>query len=170
MPASHAGDPGATPRESTQTLIPWSSGNDFWPTPRQRWFESIRDHSQQDAQVRQPAERLGLNPSVCGFDSRLGHLMTTCPRGAARSARHPVTVEIVGSNPIEDAFFMTRYAIWQSNEAQIFVILWIRFPPVPLKNICVGWALARPRGCNPPASGNAGSTPARRTRLHSPFF
>lgn len=25
-----------------------------------------------------------------------------CPRGAARSARYPVTVEIVGSNPIED--------------------------------------------------------------------
>ena len=25
------------------------------------------------------------------------------PRGAARSARHPVTVEIVGSNPIGDA-------------------------------------------------------------------
>ena len=26
-----------------------------------------------------------------------------CPRGAARSARLPVTQEIVGSNPIEDA-------------------------------------------------------------------
>jgi hypothetical protein len=24
--------------------IPWSSGNDSWPTPRQRWFESIRDY------------------------------------------------------------------------------------------------------------------------------
>ena len=28
---------------------------------------------------------------------------TSRPRGAVRSARHPVTVEIVGSNPIEDA-------------------------------------------------------------------
>jgi hypothetical protein len=24
--------------------IPWSSGNDSWPTTRQRWFESIRDY------------------------------------------------------------------------------------------------------------------------------
>jgi hypothetical protein len=24
--------------------IPWSSGEDSWPTSRQRWFESIRDH------------------------------------------------------------------------------------------------------------------------------
>lgn len=30
---------------------------------------------------------------------------------------------------------------------------------------CVGWALASPSGCNPPASCSAGSTPARRTRL-----
>ena len=37
-------DSGATPDESTLDLIPWSSGDDFWPTPRQRWFESIRDH------------------------------------------------------------------------------------------------------------------------------
>ena len=28
---------------------------------------------------------------------------------------------------------------------------------------CVGWALASPSGCNPAASGTAGSTPARRT-------
>ena len=25
--------------------VPWSSGQDSWPTSRQRWFESIRDHS-----------------------------------------------------------------------------------------------------------------------------
>src|SRR6266849_821922 len=25
-------------------MIPWSSGQDSWPTFRQRWFESIRDH------------------------------------------------------------------------------------------------------------------------------
>ena len=25
--------------------VPWSSGDDFWFTSRQRWFESIRDHS-----------------------------------------------------------------------------------------------------------------------------
>ena len=31
--------------------------------------------------------------------------------------------------------------------------LWVRFPPVPLR-ICVGWALACPSGCNPPAFGH----------------
>ena len=35
---------------------------------------------------------------------RDGYVKDQCPRGAVRSARHPVTVEIVGSNPIEDAF------------------------------------------------------------------
>ena len=86
-----------------------------------------------------------------------------CPRGAARSARHPVTVEIVGSNPIEDA--VTSRAerresrartkagidplIWlstlhsgligtvrkrQSGEAQTFVSLRVQLPPVPVKS------------------------------------
>ena len=45
------------------------------------------------ADGRRVAER---HPLVEQFELRL--------RGAARSARHPVTVEIVGSNPIEDAF------------------------------------------------------------------
>jgi hypothetical protein len=74
------------------------------------------------ALIRQLAERLGLNPSVCRFDSCLGHQsLTTRPRGAARSARHPVTVEIVGSNPIGDAS-IARYANWQSGEAQTFAV------------------------------------------------
>ena len=40
-----------------------------------------------------------------------------CPRGAARSARHPVKVEIVGSNPIGGAEWIenARYSIWQSD-------------------------------------------------------
>jgi hypothetical protein len=42
------------------------------------------------------------------------------PRGAAWSARLPVTQEIVGSNPIGDAF-AARYANWKSGEAQTFV-------------------------------------------------
>src|SRR2546428_13161079 len=69
-----------------------------------------------------------------------------CPRGAARSARHSVTVEIVGSNPIEDAEgtlhgTQTR----QSGQAQTLVTLWVRFPPVQLE--CVGWAWASLDAC-----------------------
>ena len=44
---------------------------------------------------------------------------SACPRGAARSARHPVTVEIMGSNPIGDA-----WAKWwnrQTRDAQTVV-------------------------------------------------
>lgn len=26
-------------------LVPWSSGDDTWPTSRERWFDSIRDQS-----------------------------------------------------------------------------------------------------------------------------
>ena len=81
------------------------------------------------AQIRQSEERLGLNPGVCGFDSalwaqRLGrqpadHLglepgmlwvrlppepqRRSSPRGAAWSARLPVTQEIAGPNPVEGA-------------------------------------------------------------------
>jgi hypothetical protein len=83
-----------------------------------------------NAQVRQLAERLGLNPRDSRFDSSSGHIwlgrqladhlglepgmlwvrippelleIKLCPRGAAWSARLPVTQEIVGSNPIGDA-------------------------------------------------------------------
>ena len=82
------------------------------------------------ALIRQSAERLGLNPSVCRFDSCSGHTWLgrqladhlgleqgmlwgrippellqrkLCPRGAAWSARLPVTQEIGGSNPGTDA-------------------------------------------------------------------
>ena len=44
------------------------------------------------------------------------------PRGAAWSACLPVTQEIVGSNPIEVAWKMARYANRQSGEAQTFVM------------------------------------------------
>ncbi len=130
MPASHAGGPGAIPGESTsadpvvqrQRLLVHVRATMVRVHPGSLWH---------DAQVRQLAERLGLNPSVCGFDSRLGHLkttrlgrqladhavsdtamlwvrlppepLTTRPRGAVRSARHSVKVEIRGSNPLGDA-------------------------------------------------------------------
>ena len=55
-----------------------------------------------------------------------------------------------------------RYANRKSGEAQTFVILRVRLPPLPLET-CVGWALACPSGCNPPVSDIAGSTPARRS-------
>ena len=61
---------------------------------------------------------------------------------------------------------MARYAIWQSGEAQTFVFC--GFNSHPCHSITrIGWALACPSGCNPPASCSAGSTPARRTRTRT---
>lgn len=67
--------------------VPWSSGYDSWPTPRQRWFESIRD------QLR--------------------------PRGAVRSARHPVKVEAAGSNPAGDAWDGSGIGGWGSGSSNV---------------------------------------------------
>ena len=72
-----------------------------------------------------------------------------------RSPRLPVTEKIAGSNPVRRAS-TARYANWKSGEAQTFVTLRVRLPPLPLET-CVGWALACPSGCNPPASDSAGS-------------
>ena len=88
-----------------------------------------------------------------------------------RSARHPVTVEIVGSNPIGDAeerreirdereepgsgfisgsplsslFSRLCGAVrnWQSGRAQTSVILWVRLPPVLLR-----WRPSRERNAS----------------------
>src|SRR6478735_4253208 len=57
-----------------------------------------------------------------------------CPRGAAWSARLPVTQEIVGSNPIGDAR-QHGTQTWQSGEAQTFATLWVRLPPVLLQRV-----------------------------------
>ena len=58
------------------------------------------------------------------------------PRRAARSARHPVKVETVSSNPIGDAC-TARYANRQSGEAQTFVIV-CGFDSHPCYSIKVG--------------------------------
>ena len=78
---------------------------------------------------------------------------TIRPRGAARSARLPVTQETVGSNPIGDAFNnMAWYANWQSDGFQTSVVVGST-PSRATETTCVGWALASPSGCNPPAFG-----------------
>ena len=55
-----------------------------------------------------------------------------------------------------------RYANRKSGEAQTFVIV-CGFDSHPCYSRCVGWVLASPGGCNPPATGCGGSIPVRRT-------
>ena len=98
------------------------------------------------------------------------------PRGAAWSARDPVTVEIAGSNPAGDALKTARYANWQSGHRPRFA----RCPTLVncgfdsrlrhcTKYASVGHRQAQVAVTHPP-SGFAGSTPARRTgKQHGPF-
>ncbi len=127
-----------------------------------RWFESNRDYLR-IAQVRQLEERRGLNPRVCEFNSRSGHFLETWlgrqsadhlglepgmlwvrlppellksirPRGAAWSARRPVTAKIVGSNPIGDAFRAgTVRKLVKRPSSNLGERLSVRFRLVPLK-------------------------------------
>ena len=74
----------------------------------------------------------------------------------------PVTLEIVGSNPIGDAS-IARYANWQSGEAQTFVTLWVRLPPVLLN-----WVVFLVAACKTVVTKQArwttrGSIPSRPT-------
>ena len=117
------------------------------------------------AQVRQLAERLGLNPSVCRFDSCSGHV-----RLGRQLADHlglePGTLwvrippELLAIKPLSswsslecspachagDRGFkshrgrsIARYANRKSGEAQTFATLWVRLPPVLLIGSCSSW-------------------------------
>ena len=114
--------------------VPWSNGNDAWFTSRKRWFDSIRDYFDRHnmpryaigratrlkpecLQVRsllwvlkttwlgrQLADHLGLEPGMLWVRLPPESLARQYVLAEQRSARLPVTQEIVGSNPIGDAF------------------------------------------------------------------
>ena len=114
--------------------VPWSSGDDSWLTTRQRWFESIRDHSRYV---------LAEQPGVLATLSRWR------PRVQIPSGTLGKTV---------------RYANRKSGEVQTFVSLWVQLPSVPLKQqASAGHWRAQVAVTHPP-SGTGGSTPSRRTR------
>jgi hypothetical protein len=80
----------------TEKTVPWSSGYDSWPTPRQRWFKSIRDYS----------------------ITKVIHVLAEQPGVLASLSRWRSWVQI----PSGTLFRLgtTRYANWQSGEAQTF--------------------------------------------------
>jgi hypothetical protein len=127
--APHAEDLGAIPSESTLMNSPVVQRQRLL-SYKQETMVQLHPGLLTNAQVRQLAERLGLNPRDSRFDSSSGHMrlgrqladhlglepgmlwvrippellaIELRPRGAAWSARLPVTQEIVGSNPIGDA-------------------------------------------------------------------
>jgi hypothetical protein len=183
----------------TSVLVPWSSGDDSWPTPRQRRFDSVRDYL---AQVRQLAERLGLNPGACGFDSHAGHTHRRLGRQSAdhsRLERGMLWVR-VPPEPVKKEFVLVEQpgvlACPSSRRSRVQIPSGTLVPQVnhgtvrkpakrPSSNLgdcgfnsrlchlqriaSVGWALASPSDCKSPAARCAGSTPARRTLSFGPF-
>jgi hypothetical protein len=158
---------GSSPAASACEVItvPWPSGEGGSLTRRR---SVVRVHpGPLESEIR--SQRSEVSRSEAATDNGPRTTDNVRPRGAARSARQPVTLEIVGSNPTGDAR-PARYANRQSGEAQNFVPA----GSTPARAIgktstCVGRALASPGGCNPPATGCAGSTPARRTDRDGPF-
>ena len=89
------------------------------------------------------------------------HRARKSPRGAAWNARHPVTVETWVQIP-------SRTLVWHGTQsgkaAKLKPSCSVGSTPTRVtETLCVGWALACPSGCNPPASCSAGSIPAQRT-------
>ena len=86
---------------------------------------------------RSTAERDALNVLMLVWDA-VGSTPTwatakkTCPRGAAWSARLPVTQEVVGSNPIGDAYYGTVRKPAKRRSSNLRDRLWVRLPPVLL--------------------------------------
>ena len=69
-----------------------------------------------------------------------------CPRGAARSARHPVKVETMGSNPIGGAECMRKFGTIRKRAkrpSSNLGDLWVRLPLVPVWHQSLGWCSSR---------------------------
>ena len=107
-PAPHAGNPGATPGESTD-----------------------------DSPVAQRQRQLHHEETIGGSSPSRTTVAQRSPRGAARSARRPVTAEIVGSNPIGDADGTVRKPVKRPN-SNLGERLWVRIPPVLLNDASAG--------------------------------
>jgi hypothetical protein len=101
----HPGNDGSTP--SGATWLPryanWQSGLARAP-PRSGGRRRLPVRLRPGARPgRQTADHLGLEPGMLWVRVPPGPLETDRPRGAAWSARLPVTQEIAGSNPVEGA-------------------------------------------------------------------
>ena len=102
-------------------MVPWSSGDDSWPTSRQRWFESIRDH-------------WAAGPTG-GRRPRTPEMRVRIPRGplaGGRKAgiRQPWKLETVGSIPTP----LTEWAHGPTGRHQFGRLeIRVRFPVGPLE-------------------------------------
>ena len=117
-----------------------------------------------NAQVRQLAERLGLNPRDSRFDSSSGHMrlgrqladhlglepgmlwVRIPPELLNKTSSSWSSLECSPACHAGDRGFkshrgrsIARYANRKSGEAQTFVTLWVRLPPVLLIGSCSSW-------------------------------
>jgi hypothetical protein len=131
-PAPQTGNPGAIPGDSTrdgpvvqrprrlaytqETMVQLHPGlldRPGTPMGRAAWLKPRRLPVRFQPWARpgrQAEDHLGLEPGMLRVRIPPGPLETSCPRGAAWSARLPVTQEIAGSNPVEGAYGAVRKA------------------------------------------------------------
>ena len=131
-----------------KNTVPWSNGNDAWFTSRKRWFDSIRDYLCPDTPTGRAAR---LRPEGLQVRFLLWVLETIRPRGAAECspACH------AGDRGFKSHRGRSTWhgaPIRQSDQAQTLVVVGSTPSRATRKTTCVGWALASPSGCNPPAS------------------
>jgi hypothetical protein len=128
-----------------EIMVPWSSGEDAWPTSRKpmvrfhpgplicpstptgraAWLKPRRLPVRPRPWARlgrQSADHPRLERRMLRVRLPPEPLQDRSPCGAARSARLPVTQEVAGSSPVEGAETTVRYANRQSGEVQTFVI------------------------------------------------
>ena len=112
------------------------------------------------AQLRQSAERLGLNPSVCRFDSHLSYNTSSQSSPECSPPCHGGDRRFKSDRGRLDSA-VRKLAKRRSSNLRG---LWVRFPPV--LHASVGHWQA-PVAVTHPLSSFAGSTPARRTKARS---
>ena len=129
------------------------------------------------ALIRQSAERLGLSPSVCRFDSCSGHMrlgrqladhlglepgmlwVRLPPELLTRNTSSRSSLECSPPCHGGDRRFksdrgrLTRRGTQTGKAAKLKPSRPVGSTPTRATETCVGWALARLSGCNPPALG-----------------
>jgi len=126
--------------------VPWSSGNDSWPTPRQRRFKSVRDYSRPDTPIGRAAR---LKPECLQVRLLLGAPVTNNTSSQSSPECSPPCHGGDRRFKSDRGRFDSAVRKLAKRRSSNLRVVWVRLPPVLLT--CAGWALASLSGCNPPA-------------------
>lgn len=182
---------GSSPTASASArIVPWSSGNDTWPTSKKWRFNSVRDYSRPDTQTGKAAwlkpERLQVrlllgalhgsvgnwqttlaqNQGCCGFKSHLSYWKQKMSSQSSQECSPPCHGGDRRFKSDRGRFCSAVRKLAKRRSSNLRG-LWVRLPPVLLQDASVGhWQASV--AVTHPLSSFAGSTPARRTE-YGPF-